>query len=552
MIEVSLLDHTGNPMKVSADGGYAGASRRSRELATWASPLRSADGHLLSEKDTLDARSMDVERNDGYVRHGIQTHKDSIVGNHYRLSLKPNFELLGLDEVWAEEFQQFVEQWWNAYAESPDCWIDASRHNTFTDMVRLNVALAVVVGENLGTAEWIREGNRPYSTAIQLIDPIRLSNPDGKSDSQFLRKGVQMDRYGAPKVYHIRESIPSDYFEMDMWRWKAVDAYKPWGRKMVLHHYEQQRVAQSRGVGSLVSVLKETRMSKKYNDMVLQNAVLNASYAAALESDLPPMEAFESISGDSGLTTWAAAYLEGLAAYTGESPNMQIDGVRIPHLYPGTKLKLQNVGQPGGVGTGFEESLHRRTAAGLNLSYEEYTGDFTKTNYSSFRAAAGQTYKVMQGIKKKAADAFATDVFRLCFEEGLNAGDFKDVLPTNAPNFYEGLNKDHYTNCKWIGASRGQVDELKETEAALKRIAGGLSTYEIEIARCGEDWREVFKQKAREQKLMGTMSLVFDMGTGGAGTKDAGGNASNESPKGVKNNDPKPEETTENDDDAND
>src|SRR5690606_23362941 len=200
----------------------------------------------------------------------------------------------------------------------------------FTDLIRLSVASNVVMGEVLGAAEWIRQSYRPYSTAIQLIDPIRLCNPEGKDDTALLRKGVLNDSYGAPALYYIRESMPSDYYATDMWRWKTIPAYKPWGRKMIIHHYEQQRVGQSRGVGRMAAVLKETRMGKKYNDMVLQNAVLNASFAAILESDLPPAEAFESISGDSGLNTWVASYLEGLAAYTGESPNMHIDGVRIP------------------------------------------------------------------------------------------------------------------------------------------------------------------------------------------------------------------------------
>lgn len=526
--------------KVKADGGFDGSSRLSRELASWGARLASADSILLRQKDTLDARSMDLERNDGYISRGIQMHKDSIVGDLYRLSHKPNYKLLGLDEVWAEEFQEKVESWYTAYAESPDCWIDAARKSTFTDLVRLSVATSVVMGENLSTAEWIRQSNRPFYTAIQMIDPIRLCNPEGKSDSPTLRKGVLSDRYGAPFIAYIRESMPSDYWATDMWRWKAIPFYKPWGRKMVLHHYEQNRIGQSRGVGRMVSILKETRMGKKYNDMVLQNAVLNASFAAVLESDLPPADAFESISGDSGLNTWVANYLEGLAAYTGESPNMHIDGVRIPHAYPGTKLKIQNPGQPGGIGTSFEESMNRRVAAGFGLSYEEFTGDFTKTNYSSYKGASGLTHRMLMGTKKKAADAFATDVFRLCFEEALNAGEFDDVLPRNAPNFYDGMNKDYYTNCNWIGASRGQVDELKETEAAVLRIKSGLSTYEVECARFGDDYREVFKQKAREAKLMQENNLVFDMGGSSGGTKDAGGNAANESPKGTKNNDPKP------------
>lgn len=528
--------------KTTAQGGFDGASRLNRELALWGAPLQSADAALLREKDTLDARSQDLERNDGYIANGVNTYRDSIVGSMYRLNAKPMFKMLKLDEVWAEEFQEYAETLFTAYAESPECYIDASRHNTLTGMVRLAVALSVGVGESTASAEWIRQAGRPYSTAIQMIDPARLSNPDGSSDTKFLRKGVLMDRFGAPQVYNFRESLPSDYFESEMFRWKPVKAYKPWGRKMVLHYYEQNRVAQSRGIGAIVSVLKETRMLKKYHDMVLQNAVLNASFAAVMESDLPPAEAFESLGmqGD-GVNTWAANYLQAVAAYTGDSPNMHVDGVRIPHAYPGTKLKLQNVGQPGGVGTSFEESLIRGIAAGLGLSYEEFSRDFTKTNYSSARAAMGQTEKLMRGRKKYAADAFATDVYRLWFEEAYNSGAFKDVMPRKAPSFYDGMNKDFYTSCSWIGASRGQIDELKETEAALKRIAGGLSTHETECSRFGNDFREVFRQLKREQKMAKEMDLTLTLVTTGGGTKDAGGGAADESPKGTENKDPKPD-----------
>lgn len=512
-----------------ASSDFGGASRTSRELAMWQTPTRSADSALLREKDTLDARSYDLERNDGYISNGIQTYKDSVVGGLYRLNARPKYKRLGLDSLWAVEFQTNVEALFSAYAESPDNWVDASRHNTLTGLVRLAVALSVTAGESVATAEWIRRTNRPYNTAIQLIDPFRLSNPDGKSDGPFLRKGVHLDRFGAPLKYSFRESIPNEYFGEDMWRWKDVDAYKSWGRKMVIHCFEQKRVGQNRGIGDIVSVMKETKMTAKYADTVLQNAVLNASFAAILESDLPPVEAFDSLGADSGMTTWAAQYLAGATAYSGESPNMHIDGVRIPVAYPGTKLNLKNAGQPGGVGTGFEQSLLRHIAAGLGLSYEEFSRDFTQTNYSSARAAMGQTKKLMMGRKKFTADAFATDVYRLWFEEALARGDFNSFMPRNAPNFYERMNKDFYTTCSWIGAPNGQIDELKETEAALLRIEGGLSTYEKECAGFGEDYRDVFEQKFREMQEMKALGLDFTVKKGG--TKDAGGNAENESPK---------------------
>jgi lambda family phage portal protein len=546
MVDIQIEE---NPGTVNAtQGGFDGASRLSRELAMWDTPLRSADAVLLRSKDTLDARAIDLDRNDGYIHNGVQTFRDSIVGGMYRLNAKPRYKQLGLDEVWADEFQERVEEIFTTYAESPDCWVDASRHNTLTGMVRLIVGLSVVVGESVGVAEWLRQSDRPYSTAIQLIDPARLSNPQGIDDTKYLRKGIQIDRYGAPEAYFFRESMVSDYFSgTDSWYWKPVPARKPWGRKLVLHYYEQQRVSQSRGIGDLVAVLKESKMTKKYNDVVLQNAVLNASFAAVLESDLPPTDAFESIGA---VNTWAANYLGAVAAYTGDSPGMHIDGARIPHAYPGTKLRLQNVGQPGGIGTGFEASLLRHIAAGLGLSYEEFSRDFTKTNYSSARAAMGQTWKLMQGRKKNSADAFATDVYRLWFEEAMNAGDLKDVLPRNAPKFYEGMNKDYYTHCTWIGAPRGQIDELKETQAALQRIAGNLSTFEVECARFGSDFREVFRQRHREQKMMDEMGLTI-LNPNGGGTMDAGGGAADESPKGEKDNSPapsKPDDEIESDD----
>jgi capsid protein len=68
---------------------------------------------------------------------------------------------------------------------------------------------------------------------------------------------------------------------------------------------------------------------------------------------------------------------------------------------------------------------------------------------------------------------------------------------------------DALTKCEWIGASRGQIDELKETEAALARVEGGISTREDELARLGKDWRKVFRQMAREKKLADELGITF-------------------------------------------
>lgn len=113
----------------------------------------------------------------------------------------------------------------------------------------------------------------------------------------------------------------------------------------------------------------------------------------------------------------------------------------------------------------------------------------------------------MQSRKKMVADRFASHVYALWLEEAINKGEITS-MSRKAPNFYEGLNAEAYTSCEWIGASRGQIDELKETQAAVLRLQNNLSTYEDEHARLGKDWRKVLVQRERENAEMKARGLI--------------------------------------------
>lgn len=504
----TLSDFHINP---KADGGYDGASRTSKELATWSAPIAPADVMINGVKDTSDARVQDLLRNDGYAVGAMQIHKDSIVGGQFVLNSRPDWRVLGLDETWAEEFQIEAESKFTLGAESIDNWFDAAQINTFTQLIRLGVGIFTYSGEILAAVEWIRRVGRPFNTAIQFIELARLSNPRGDADSNTIRGGVERDFFGAPIAYHIREEHPYAPYDLtgSSYSWKRVPARKPWGRVQMIHIIEQSRPDQSRGIADMVASLKKFKMTQKFQDVMLQNAVLNATYAATIESELPPEAAYQAL-GMGGQSEWAAQYLTAIAAYSGNSRNLLIDGIKIPHLYPGTKLHLQNPGKMEGIGSEFEQSLLRHISASLGLSYEQFSRDYTKTNYSSARASMNETYKFMQARKKNVADKLADHIYSLWLEEMINKGQIES-MPRNAPSFYEGLNKAAYCRARWIGAARGQIDELKETEAAVMRIEKGLSTFEAEIARFGEDFREVFAQQAREKTLRKKLGIEISL-----------------------------------------
>jgi len=494
-------------------GAYEGASVRNRELALWSPPLRSADADILYDRETATARARDTMRNDAYVQAGASLHKDGVVGSHYLLNAKPNTLALGMkeDATWEDEFAEEVESKFTLWAESPDNWPDASRHNTLTGLVRLAVGIYLASGEVLATGEYIRQqASRPYQTAIQMIESDRLSNPFGTISQGNMRGGIERDRYGAAENYWIRNSHQSDVNTTNPMlasQWTSYPARMSWGRDRVLHIFEQERVDQTRGISGMVTALKEMRTTKHFRDIMLQNAVVNATFAASIESEIPA-QSFETLGGgdDEALVTWAENYLDAVTEYSGGARSLTLDGVRIPHLYPGQKLQLRPAGKGGPMGTEFEASLLRYIAANLGVSYEELSRDYSQSNYSSMRAALNQTDKYMSARKRMVADRFATVIYRLWFEEAMNKGQIETIK--GKPAFYDGMNKDAYTKCEWLGVGRDQIDELKETQAAVLRLNNNLSTLEREHARIhGADWRAVLKQKAREKAVIDELGL---------------------------------------------
>lgn len=510
-------------------GGLEGASRHQRETALWSPHMGSPDQIINRVKALADARGRDIAQNDGYVAGGIGIAKDSIVGASYKLNSTPVLKVLqqiskGFDEKWAEEFQEVHEARWELLADSEECWLDASGVNTFTEMVRLVVGGDMITGEILATAEWLsRDASRPLSTAIQMIAPSRLSNPEGMPDDRFLRRGVQKNARGAPIGYHIRVSHPGEYYEPNAFQWRYIQARKPWGRRQVIHLFEQQEAGQTRGIADIVSVLKNMRMTKQFDELTLQQAVVDASYAAALETELPPDVVFGTMGGNTGAENFQnglGVYLELLQKYFSSANNIAIDGVKMPVLPPGVKMSAKNLGTPGGIGTDFGKSLLRHSAAGLGLSAEEFMNNFSDANYSGLKGSFAFTEKRMKSRKKRTADRYADAVHALVLEEEIGNGYLPLPRGVSPDFFYEPLMKAAICKSAWIGAGSGQIDELKETQAAMLRIKSGLSTYEIEIAKLGGDWRDRFKQRAREEGLIGELELEFGLDAQKAGQKE--------------------------------
>lgn len=514
------------PMAAASPGSpYEGADRMNLELARWNPPLLSADAEILDSKDTLDARGREVARNDPLISNAVEMYKDGVVGTKFVLNSKPDGRFLGWDDQTVEEVQEEIESLFEVYAHSSRCHLDASRKMDLTDIIRMGTGSYITTGEFLATFEWMPD--RPFSTVVQVIDPDRLSNPDFAMDTYGLRRGVERDGCGQPIAYHIRTSHPSDFWQGGdgLGRWKRVAAHKPWGRPMVLHVYDPLRADQTRGIARIVSVLRQTKMTSRFSDVALQNAVIQATIAAVIESEKYPDELYAQLAGDPGADmtsvhrAHALGHLNSVLDFERSGNVARLNNARIPHLYPGTKLNIQALGD-GTLGTQFESSLIRKIAAGLGVSAEELSKNLSETSFAGVKAAMAQTFQAYKSVKRTIADRIANGIYQNWLEEVVNSRELT-TLPASArvPGWVysnRGRVLDALATATWIGASKGTIDEYNEMRAAKMRLELGITTKEYESARLGHDWRDVQKQLRREARYLGGPAAINPAPASGA------------------------------------
>lgn len=475
----------GAAMRVGAyDTSHMGASRSSKELAGWNPGMGSADADLLGDLPDLVARSRDLARNHGIASGAFQTLIDNVVGTGLRLASIPDYRALGKDKTWARDFRRQVETLWREYSCSTRP--DVTDRQTFAGLTALVARQWFENGEALALPLWLPDGESSFATRFQLVEADRLSNPEGKPDSDQLRGGIELNPYGAPVAFHIRKSHPGDllgFASLDRWKWERVPAKTAFGRKRVIHTFYQERVGQNRGKPVLTAILPQFKMFDHYGRTELQAAVVNALVAAFIKTPMDSSDVAAMVGAD------RAAYMADTQNYL-----VPMKGAAVLQLPPGTEMQPFAPGRPAAQFGPFMEVVARHIGAGLNLPYELLLKDWSKTNYSSARAALLEAWRFFRGRRTLLTDTWITPAYQLWFEEQVNAGRF----PVTVDEFY--ATPAAYLRAKWIGPPRGWVDPVKEVQAAKLRMEAGISTLEDECAEQGTDWEEVLEQQAEERE----------------------------------------------------
>jgi lambda family phage portal protein len=181
---------------------------------------------------------------------------------------------------------------------------------------------------------------------------------------------------------------------------------------------------------------------------------------------------------------------------------------------PGESITSFNPQRPSATFEPFVDRILRAISAALGLPYELVAKDFSKTNYSSARAALLEARRYFKVRQEWLAQKLCQPVWEMLLEEAYLRGEI------DAGNFYEkGRPMPAWVRARWIAPGWSWVDPLKEVKASREAIAGNISSLADEVAGQGKDWEEILEQRAREEQKRKELDLP-EMAAGSKTPKD--------------------------------
>jgi lambda family phage portal protein len=478
------------------------------EMASWRPPLTSWDNDIRPGFEVNRARARELALTNPYVANAVETKRDAIIGKKFSLVLLPNAEYLGVDEDDADAWATEAEAEWNRYAESITFDVDAKRTSTFTFLMHQVQEGMHTDGEVLGIVAW-SEGPLGYGTCLQLIEPERLDDKNEQEGTGAeTRYGIERNEHGAPIAYHIKDAHDADMMWSGPGKATKVTRYARYGRHgrpAVMHCYDEARPGQTRGISrDMLSSLKQAKMLAVFSEAELSRSIMSASWAAVIQTDMQYDQAMNVLGATGGdkyannLTKASADYLKEIAPYYNKL-GLQYNGARVAHLMPGDKLQIVQSQIAGVQHEAFEKAFLKQMAAGLGVSYEELSRDFSGMSYAAARQASEVVWRRYLRLRAMLNQKFCMQFVSAWMEEAITSGRLR-MLGKKFEATRQGFAQARYGLCvgEFISWGRPVIDPVKETTGAHMRMVLGLSTLRSEAATTGDDFMTLIRQRARE------------------------------------------------------
>jgi lambda family phage portal protein len=187
-----------------------------------------------------------------------------------------------------------------------------------------------------------------------------------------------------------------------------------------------------------------------------------------------------------------------------------VDGERVTdfqpgvfkYLDPGQSVEVPQLDAPDGQLEAFTRSMLRAAAAGIGVSFESISKNYSMSNYSSSRLSLLEerdTYKCLQRY-------FIENFHQIVFEKWMDMAVLSGTL--SLPG-YE-TDPDRYRASKWVPRTWEWVDPQKEVAAYKSAVRSGFKTLGQVISEQGGDIEELLTMRQAELAMLDEKNIITD------------------------------------------
>ncbi|WP_339216258.1 phage portal protein [Solibacillus sp. FSL W8-0372] len=464
--------------------GYSnsGASKQKKSLRGWLFRGGSTKEDIEENLDTLRQRSRDLYMNTPLATGALKTIRTNAIGYGLVLNSQIDYEFLGLAEDEADAWETQVEREFSLWADS--LMADALQMHNFYELQQIAFLSFLASGENFVALPYRNHKEHCYGLRVQLIESDRVSNPSGASNN--ILSGVELGNYGEVVAYHICNMHPLSSGSGKK-EWVRVEKFgKESGRQNLLHLMESERPDQRRGVPLLAPVIESLKQLDRYSEAELMAALVSSLMTVFIETT-------EDDDGSGPVVGEGIAEEEQVDQ--ADETTVELAPGSVIALNPGEKATTSNPARNNTSFDPFVTAIMRQIGAALEIPYEVLVKHFT-SSYSASRAALLEAWKMFKMRRTFMAKRFCQPIYEEWLTEAILIGRI------HAPGFLEDpLIRKAYSQSEWNGPSQGQLDPLKEVNAAIKRVDEGFSTRAKETVELtgGDFWRN-HAQRVREEE----------------------------------------------------
>ena len=477
------LDRYRAKVALALSGGYKGASKSRRQTTNWNPTNTDADNVNTYDLGDLRDRSHDLIRNNPLAGGAINTKVTSVIGSGLRLNANVDEKILGITVEEAKELNTQIENEYKLFCKH----CDLKRTFDFDLLQSVIYRSQKESGDVLINLPMVDRPETPYFTKIQIIEGDRISNEGAVQNTETLTDGVEKDRFGAPKWFHIETTPPGAPYSKR--EWNKIKAYgTKTGRKNAIHFYEMKRPNQTRGVPDLAPVIEMFKQLGDFTDAELQAAVISGMFAVMIKTESDADFGAPEATGDDSTS----------------SMDIDMSGGVVTQLMPNESIETVSPDRPNKNFDGFVNSIISQIGTCLNIPHNLLLKRFD-SSFSAAKAVLLEAWRYFMAERDFFSKQVLDPIYEVFFEEAVALGRI------NAPQFLSGdpAIKQALLRKNWKGAAKGNLKDLEAVQAAEARINAGLSTIQAETDEMGTgDWDSNHQQRVIEYEARKEAGLL--------------------------------------------